>query len=1269
MTTSTVNLSVSSNAGLEAGTTIITVTATAASAVSSNETVALGVSGTGITTSDYYISNTTITILSGQTTGSVNFIVADDVIAEGTETATLTISNPSTGLSLGGTTTQNITITNNDNSFLTKVGGAISVNGAEISAFDSGSKRLFVVAGNTIDFYSVSTTGTLALAGSLTPTITPPAGAALIPNSVAVKNGVVAVAYAVQDSTTFAQLTGKVAFFNAANGSFINAVDVGALPDMLTFTPDGTKVLVANEGEPNSYGLGNSVDPEGSVSIINIAGGVASATVQTADFTSFNSQMATLKAAGVRITGPGSTVAQDLEPEYIAVSPDGLTARITLQENNAIAILDIASATITQILPLGAKNYNLPGNGIDASDQDSNINGGINIQNWPVFGLYQPDAIASFSINGQDYYITANEGDSRAYPGFNEEIRVGAAGYVLDPTVFPNAATLKQNANLGRLQLTNATGDTDGDGDIDRIESLGARSFSIWNTNGTQVFDSGDQLEQITAAKTPTLFNSDGTAATFNTRSDNKGPEPEGVAVGVINGRTYAFIGIERSGDVFVYDVSNPNQPTFVQYINTPEDIGAEGLTFISAADSPTGKPLLVTANETSKTVAVFEVGLSLNTAPLLGTSTTLYNAALNTLPSTQGWSYTSLPNPPGITPTAANGVTNLNTLTNSVFYAGFARLDQILDRTKGYTISFNAQVLSEARETSANKNNDGKDDRAGFSVILVSSDKTKSIEIGFFSDRIWAQEGGTTSTDPNLFTQAESVVFNTSTNPVDYQITVLGNSYTIRAKNTVTNAIATLSGNLRDYTPFAGPIDPYETPNFIFFGDNTTSAKANINLGSISLTNGLNAPTTISIAENTTAAVIDLDATDVNGDTVTFTIGGADASKFSINASTGVLSFISAPNFEAPTDANTDNIYVVDAIASDGNGGITTRTLNIGVSNVNETPTNLAISTSTVTEKQVSGTVIGNFTTTDPDAGNTFTYSLVSGTGSIDNSSFTIDGNQLKTAASFDYATKNSYSIQVRTTDQGGLFYDQQLTIGINNLIESAGNTKLVKDATNSYFTQIGTATPTAIKNGGQQIYQNIYAGWQTLAAETVNGDNQVLWKNTNSNYLHIWHLDNNWNWVSSEGNWGLNSAEGLTQETNFQLDTNGDGVIGNFYTPIESVGNTKLVKDATNSYFTQIGTATPTAIKNGGQQISQDIYAGWQTLAAETVNGDNQVLWKNVPGNYLHIWHLDNNWNWGSSEGVWALNSADAFTQEINFGIDANGDGVIGTPVLNVV
>ncbi|BAY96350.1 5'-nucleotidase/2',3'-cyclic phosphodiesterase [Tolypothrix tenuis PCC 7101] len=615
----TVNLSVSTTAGSEANTTAITITATASSAVVGNQTVNLAVTGTGITTSDYYLSSNTITIANGQTSGSVTFIVADDAIAEATETATLTIATPSAGIALGNTTSQNITITNNNTSTLQKVGGFTSANGAEISAFDPGSDRLFVVAGSTIEIYNVSNTGGLTAAGSLTPGFTAPTGTEIIPNSVAVKNGTVAVAYAIRNTTTGAQLLGQVGFFNAANGSFLNSVEVGYLPDMLTFTPDGTKVLTANEGEPNSYKQAGSFDPEGSVSIINLANGVANATVQTAGFTAFNSQIDALKAAGVRIFGPGATVAQDVEPEYIAFSGDGTKAYVTLQENNAIAILDITSASITDILPLGVKNHNLPGNGIDASDQD----GGINIKNWPVFGLYQPDAIASFTANGQTYYITANEGDSRNYTGFNEEIRVGASAYVLDPTVFPNAATLKQNANLGRLQLTNATGDIDGDGDFDRIEAFGARSFSIWDASGKQVFDSGDQLEQITASKVPTLFNSEGLAAGFDTRSDNKGPEPEGVAIGVINNRTYAFIGLERTGDVIIYEVTNPNKPTFVQYINTPEDVAVEGLTFISAADSPTGKPLLVTTNEVSRTVAVFEVTPPVRISDIQGVSHT----------------------------------------------------------------------------------------------------------------------------------------------------------------------------------------------------------------------------------------------------------------------------------------------------------------------------------------------------------------------------------------------------------------------------------------------------------------------------------------------------------------------------------------------------------------------------------------------------------------------------------------------------------------------
>jgi subtilisin family serine protease len=170
--------------------------------------------------------------------------------------------------------------------------------------------------------------------------------------------------------------------------------------------------------------------------------------------------------------------------------------------------------------------------------------------------------------------------------------------------------------------------------------------------------------------------------------------------------------------------------------------------------------------------------------------------------------------------------------------------------------------------------------------------------------------------------------------------------------------------------------------------------------------------------------------------------------------------------------------------------------------------------------------------------------------------------------------------------------------------VIESAGNTKLVKDTTNKYFAQVGTATPIAIKNG-VQIYQNIYAGWQIIAAETVNGENQVIWKNVSQDLAHLWRLDSNWNWVSTEAISGLNSAAALAKESVFGVDINGDGVTGSAYTAIESAGNTKLVKDANNKYFAQVGTNNPIAIKNG-VQIYENIYAGWQILAAETVNSE---------------------------------------------------------------
>ncbi|WP_306344569.1 Calx-beta domain-containing protein, partial [Microcystis aeruginosa] len=232
--------------------------------------------------------------------------------------------------------------------------------------------------------------------------------------------------------------------------------------------------------------------------------------------------------------------------------------------------------------------------------------------------------------------------------------------------------------------------------------------------------------------------------------------------------------------------------------------------------------------------------------------------------------------------------------------------------------------------------------------------------------------------------------------------------------------------------------------------------------------------------------------------------------------------------------------------------------------------------------------------------------------------------------------ASGAGYTLGATTTATGTILNDD---ISVTP-IETFGNTKLVQDTTNKLYAQIGNNNPIAIKVGATQITTNTYPGWQILAAETVNGINQVLLKNTTQNLLYIWNLDNNWNWQSSQGGWGLNSTQAFNQETNFKQDFNGDNQIGNPFTPIEAFGNTKLVKDTTNKLYTQIGNNNPIAIKVGATQITTNTYPGWQILAAETVNGINQVLLKNTSQNLLYIWNLDSNWNWQSSQGGWGLN-----------------------------
>ena len=478
------------------------------------------------------------------------------------------------------------------------VTGVANLGAAEIAAFDPETKRLFSVNGaaNVIDVIDLSDPTTPVLVRSVAVSSCAPAG---LPTSVAVQGGVVAVA---AENAIDAE-AGWVAFFTP-QGECLSFVTVGAGPDMLTFTHDGRRVLVANEGEA---GVGG--DPAGSVAIIDMTGGAAhlsQADVTIATFDIFDK--ASIDPRIHRIDpSPAVPLSIDLEPEYIAVSDDSKTAWVTLQENNAVAILDIEAGRFTNLLALGFKDHHVPRNALDASDRD----GGIRILNWPVLGMYQPDAIATLTHHGETYLLTANEGDSRP----SEETRVGSE--MLDLAAFPNAAFLRADANLGRLRITNLRGDTDKDGDFDELYAFGGRSFSIWTASGHLVFDSGKAFERITAAAVPSLFNSNGDSpATFDTRSDDKGPEPEGIVLGEVFGRTYAFIGLERTGGIMIFDVSNPFHPVFVRYVNNHNvdvpiaqgDVSPEGLVFVAAEKSPIGTPLLIVSHEISGTVTIFEI-------------------------------------------------------------------------------------------------------------------------------------------------------------------------------------------------------------------------------------------------------------------------------------------------------------------------------------------------------------------------------------------------------------------------------------------------------------------------------------------------------------------------------------------------------------------------------------------------------------------------------------------------------------------------------------
>ena len=506
--------------------------------------------------------------------------------------------------------------------------GAFEKSAAEIVAFHADSKRILTVnaLSGKIDVLDAADPAKPTKVGEIS------GGENTTINSVAVRNDGLAVATVEPENKTDA---GELIFFDAGAdelGAVLGRVGVGALPDMVTITPEGDYALVANEGEPaEDY----SVDPEGSVAVVKLPAAVeaaAQADVRTADFRAFEG---TLADKGVHIygqEGASTTEAQNLEPEYIAVA--GGKAYVTLQENNAVAVVDIASATVEDVWPLGYTDRNeVP---MDFSDKD----GKIDIRTAPVKGILQPDSIAAYEVDGTTYLVTANEGDARDWEAYSEEERIKKLGGKKAAPICEGYAGMtageieefQADENAGRLKITTAFGLNEEKNCYEDLYTYGGRSFSIFTADGKRVFDSGAEFEEITAKILPEYFNTNHTENEFESRSDDKGPEPEGVTLGEINGRTYAFVGFERLGGVIVYDITDPAKPAYTAYINNRDfsinmeeladegddavkaglekvgDLGAEGLTFVPAKDSPNGENLLIVGNEVSGTTTVFQV-------------------------------------------------------------------------------------------------------------------------------------------------------------------------------------------------------------------------------------------------------------------------------------------------------------------------------------------------------------------------------------------------------------------------------------------------------------------------------------------------------------------------------------------------------------------------------------------------------------------------------------------------------------------------------------
>jgi hypothetical protein len=1012
--------------------------------------------------SDYSISAQPIVVPANtSTTQTITITITDDAQAESDEYIALTFTQLVNGTA-SATAAHFLYIKDNDTQtpigtnelFLDVLGsfsnGSNATNSAEIVVHDPSTQRLYIAnsIGAKLDIVNFSNPAAPVLINSIP--VTPYGNI----NSVAVNDSIVALAI---ENSTNPQDSGRIVFLDY-NGTFISQVKTAAMPDMIMFNHAGTRVLAACEGEPNNA---YTSDPEGAVAVVNITGNLAAITqsaVTHITFTSFNGQEAALRAQGIRIYGPGSTAAQDFEPEYITISEDDQTAWVTLQENNAVAVLNLQTNTVSQLLPLGYKNHNVIGNGMDASDQSA----GVNLSLFPVKGMYLPDAISRFKIGTQDYLITANEGDARAYSGFNEESRI--SGLTLDATAFPQGALMKSNTFMGRLNATNRLGDTDNDGDIDEIYVYGSRSFSIWNaTTGAQVFDSGDQLERITSTHPVfgAMFNaSNSTSAAAKNRSDDKGPEPEGTTTAVINGETYAFVALERIGGVMMYNITNPAAPVYVGYYNNRSvatngpDRGAEGIVFISAAQSPNGQPLVLLANETSSTLTIFQV---VTCAQRAGVAVTPAAPAAVCAGNTQVLTGTSVPN------TSYQWLLNGNTLageTNNAYTASASGTYQlaIANTTnacvgKTPVISFTVNALPVVNATAANASV-----CSGTSVTLSS---TGANSYTWMPGNLNGNSITPTPTANTTYTVTGTNTVTGCTNTATVSITVnalptvtaAANNTAICAGNSVTlsstgaNTYNWLPGNLSGSNVSASPS---ANTTYTVTGTNTTTGCTNTATVSVAV-NAL--PSVTAAANNTTVCA---------GNSVTLSSTGA-------NTYNWLPGNLSGSSVSASPSANTT--YTVTG-TNTTTGCTNTATVNIAVNalpSVTAATNNTAIcagnsvtlsSTGANTYNWLPGNLSGSSVSASPSANTTYTVTGTNTTtGCTNTASVSVTVNALPTVTAAANNTAICAGNAVTLSSTGANTYNWLP----GNL---SGSNVSASPSANTTYTVTGTNTTTGCTN-----------------------------------------------------------------------------------------------------------------------------------------------------------------------------------------------------------